>query len=342
MNIANIRLLNQQLVSPQESDVHSLVSAMGMLQAQDYRMMRWAVGMRMKKPSMCAVREAYDSGRIIRAHLFRCTWQLVAAEDYRWMLNLCSARNKAAISGFLAGRGLSLPAAEYCRACDAIVDVLGGGKSMLRADLIARLRDYGIREDAGKVKYCLLLAEIEGLVCSGKLDGRQATYALVDDRVPPGEPFPREESVAMLASRYFRSHSPATIDDFAWWSGLGLGECRAAIAAIRGELMVERVGGVEYYVHDACRVRGCRRQALLLPPYDEYLLGYKSRHHVLEDEFRHMAYTNNGIFYPVIVVGGRIVGNWHPQRAATFFREEYSADLSAQLDRFRKFMGCRT
>ena len=116
MNIPNIRLLNQQLVAPEFTDVHALVAYMGMLQAQEYRMMRWAVGIRMKRPSMAAFRSAYNSGRIVRTHLFRCTWQLVAAEDLRWMLKLCADRNKAAINGFTAYHGRVISEDEYNRA----------------------------------------------------------------------------------------------------------------------------------------------------------------------------------------------------------------------------------
>ena len=68
MNISNIRLLNQQLVAPEFTNVHDLVAYMGMLQAQEYKMMRWAVGIRMKRPSMAAFRSAYNSGRIVRTH----------------------------------------------------------------------------------------------------------------------------------------------------------------------------------------------------------------------------------------------------------------------------------
>ena len=113
MNIPNIRLLNQQLVAPEFTDVHDLVAYMGMLQAQEYKMMRWAVGIRMKRPSMAAFRSAYNSGRIVRTHLFRCTWQLVAAEDLRWMLTLCAARNKAAINGSTSYQGRVIREDEY-------------------------------------------------------------------------------------------------------------------------------------------------------------------------------------------------------------------------------------
>ena len=72
---------------------------MGAMQAQEYRMMRWAVEMRTKKPSHKAFKEAYDSGQIIRLHLMRGTWQLVSAEDYWWMIDLCAPKAIAITKG---------------------------------------------------------------------------------------------------------------------------------------------------------------------------------------------------------------------------------------------------
>lgn len=74
MNPIAIRLLSQQLISPQFNSPKEVIAHMGAVQAQDYRMMRWAVMMRMKKPSAKAFRQAYDAGEIIRLHLLRGTW----------------------------------------------------------------------------------------------------------------------------------------------------------------------------------------------------------------------------------------------------------------------------
>ena len=338
MNIPNIRLLNQQLVASQFTDVHDLVSHVGMLQAQEYRMMRWAVGIRMKRPSMAAFRSAYNSGRIVRTHLFRCTWQLVAAEDLRWMLKLCADRNKAAINGYTAYRGRGVSEVEYDRANCLIRQALAGRSSTTKTELVGRLAELGLSDTTHAMSIFLRRAELDGIICSGELDSKENTYALIDERIPSVAEPSREEAVAMLARRYFRSHSPATLEDFVWWTNLNVSECRAAIDALRNELMEEKHGGAVYYIHRDCRMRGCRRQTLLLPSYDEYLLGYKSRHHVLENEFRPRAYSNNGLFYPVIVSGGRVVGNWHPKKAAAFFREGDMQDITEQLDRYNEFM----
>src|SRR5574344_1457158 len=108
INPVAIRLLNQQLISPQFNNPTEIVSHMGAMQAQDYRMMRWAVAMRTKKPSEEAFRKAYDSGQIIRMHLMRCTWQLITADDYQWMLPLSFPKSMAAMKGWMKANKITI------------------------------------------------------------------------------------------------------------------------------------------------------------------------------------------------------------------------------------------
>ena len=76
MNTVALRLLNQQLICPQFTTIEEVADYMYAMQAQDYRMMRWAVAMRTKKPSPKAFKKAFDDGRIVRLHLMRGTWQI--------------------------------------------------------------------------------------------------------------------------------------------------------------------------------------------------------------------------------------------------------------------------
>ena len=49
----------------------------------------------------------------------------------------------------------------------------------------------------------------------------------------------------------------------------------------------------------------------ILPSYDEYLISYKDRTDVLNKEYQHKAFNSFGIFRPVILYNGQIVGNWN-------------------------------
>ena len=122
----------------------------------------------------------------------------------------------------------------------------------------------------------------------------------------------KEEALARLATAYFRSHAPATLQDFSWWSGLPLTEARQSISLIEPELMSEQWNSQTWYIHDSCRTSGKATGNLhLLPSYDEYLIGYKDRTDVLPKEDYSKAFTNNGLFFPVLLYKGHVVGNWN-------------------------------
>ncbi len=342
MNVISMRLLSQQLAAPLFDDPAQAVGWFGFMQAQDHRMMRWAVAMRTRRPSAQAFRNAYDAGTLIRIHLFRCTWQIAAARDVRWMLRLCAEKCRRGLFGFLRSSGQAFPQKEYERFALALPSVLKGRPSTTKDDLLRRLADSGCSVQAPRM--CLRLAEYDGIVCSGHLHPTQATYALFSERVPDAEAresagLSREESLIMLARLYFRSHSPATAEDFIWWAGLGAAECRDAVRALAGELEPCAFGGAVHYIHEDSRTRGCRNAAVLLPSYDEYLIGYKSRGVVLAEEHKHRAHNGFGVFRPVVLSGGRVVGNWDPRRlSADFFLPEYETDLEAARLRYSDFL----
>ncbi|MBQ6244576.1 MAG: AlkZ family DNA glycosylase [Bacteroidales bacterium] len=311
MNPVFARLLNQQLISPLFTAPYEVVRWMGAMQGQDYRMMRWAVGMRTRKPSARAFEQDFNSGRIVRVHLFRTTWQLVAGEDLRWMLGLCRTHALRGLAGWMKSNGVSIPRTEQETVQTLFADFLSSHRTATKSDFDAALRDKGIVMDDHRLSYHIRLGEYAGLLCSGDLLPQKATYALVTDKLPGSASRSREESLALLARTYFRSHAPATLEDFVWWSGLGIGDCRKGIDALGPELSRERWKGLSLYLHEDCRTRGFRRGGvLLLSPYDEYLIGYKSRHVAVHPDHSHRAHNNTGNFWPVVLQDGEVVGNW--------------------------------
>lgn len=311
MNPVSARLLNQQLICPQFTAPHDVVAWMGAMQAQDYKMMRWAVAMRTRKPSAKAFERDFNAGRIVRTHLFRTTWQLVAGEDLGWMLALCRVPALRGLLGWMRSNGVSIPAAEQESIQQVFVDVLSKRRSALKSDFAAALEDRGIVMTDQRLSYHIRLAEYAGLLCSGDLTPLKRTCALVSAKLPDMRVLSREEALALLARKFFRSHGPATLEDFAWWSGLGIGDCKKGMAAIAPELIRERWKDMDFILHQDSRTRGFRRGCVhLLPPYDEYLIGYKSRHVVLDPDHSHRAHNNSGIFWPVVLQDGVVVGNW--------------------------------
>lgn len=158
------------------------------------------------------------------------------------------------------------------------------GVSVTKDDFVRALAAEGITMDDHRMSYHIRMAELSGTLCSGNLHPQKATYSLVRTKIGQESVLPdRDECLAMLARKYFRSHSPATLEDFVWWSGLGVADCRRATELLGCELHSEIISGREFFIHADCRTRGFRKGGLiLLPSYDEFLIGYKSRDVVLD------------------------------------------------------------
>ena len=348
MNIPNIRLLNQQLLNPLFREPKELVSWMGAMQAQNYSMVKWAVGMRLKSATIQTVEKALHEGEILRTHVMRPTWHLVAAEDIRWMLKLSAQRIISANDSFAKGYDLDIPNEVYTKAHDLLEKILCGKKSLTKQEIAEHFNRSGIVADNHRMTRFMARAEQEGIICSGEDRGSKCTYALLEERVPPMPELTKDESLARLARSYFRSHSPAVLQDFIWWSGLPVSDAKQAVYLIASELTTEQWKEQTWYIHDTCRTRGKLSGHIhLLPSYDEYLLGYKDRTDVLPKEHYPKAFTNNGLFYPVILHEGQVIGNWSKSAKkgsasieCSWFRSNDCVDetvLNQEKDKYMRF-----
>ena len=347
MNPISLRLLNQQLVAPQYDTPTEVVSHMGAIQAQEYRMMRWTVGMRTRKPSSKAFKEAFDSGEIVRLHLMRGTWQLVTAQDYWYFLEICAPRAIAVTKGWMSSNRITIPDDEITLVRDIITQTAADKGSATKEDFTDALARENILIDDHRLSYHIRLCEMTGQLCSGKLLPMKATYSLTANKVGP-RPFhiDPDEALSRLTRKYFQSHQPATLEDFVWWSGLGIGDCRKGIELASSTIYSEEWRGYRFYLTDKCRIHGFRKgKYLFIPPYDEYLIGYKSRDIVLSPEHKHKAHNNNGVFYPVIAGDGIICGNWRPYEndISTMMFEgqechERQKSIDLEWERYKNFL----
>ena len=342
MNPVAIRLLNQQLIAPQFSTPTELVRYMGAMQAQEYRMMRWAVAMRTRKPSFKAFKNAFDEGQIIRLHLMRCTWQLVCAEDYWSLINLFAPKVISLTKGWMNSNKITISDEEVMRVRDVLAQTAADKRSATKEDFVQALAEKGMMLDDYRLSFHIRMAEIMGVLCSGDLLPMKVTYSLAAEKIKSSMTTDRDETLAHITRRYFQSRQPATLEDFVWWSGLNVSDCRKGIALLGDYIHVERHQGRDFYLTDDCRTRGFRKgKFLLIPPYDEYLIGYKSRDIQLAPEHKHYAHDNKGIFRPVIACDGRICGNWSPYREdcqVEFFNGHYDAeDMKETWTRYTRY-----
>lgn len=308
-DIAGHRLANQGITKTVVTTAKEIVGWLGAVQAQDYAMAKWGVGLRLPGATDAVVEEALDRGEIIRTHILRPTWHFVSADDIRWMLDLSGPRVKAAIASWF--RKLELDDALLRRTNRIIAKALSGGEHLTRSELMERLGKSGIRTDDLRSAHIMFGAELDGIICNGVRRGSQITYALLDERVSSAASLPRDESLARLALRYFTSHGPATVYDFSWWSGLTVTDTRRALEMVGSELEHETIDDRTYWFPEpSAKTTKKLRTINLLPAFDEFMVSYKERGASLDSAFTKAAITANGIFKPIIVRDGKVIGLW--------------------------------
>jgi hypothetical protein len=310
IDIALQRLTNQRLSSGDLKKPADVVGWLGAVQAQDYYAAKWALGLRMHAATDQALEKAFAAGEILRTHVMRPTWHFVTPADIRWLLNLTAPRvNAASRYNF---RKLELDEAVFKRTNKAIAKALLGGRQLTREALRSAVRPAGVKTDnLLRFSHILLRAELDAVICSGARQGKQFTYALLDERVPETKPRSRDEALADLTRRYFTSHGPATVRDFMWWSGLTARDVNSGLDMVQRHLLKEVIDGKSYW-HSSSMRPGKRlaRVAYLLPAFDEYLVSHKDRSAVVKASDSNETPRSNALLGSVIVIDGLVVGSW--------------------------------
>jgi hypothetical protein len=304
------RLLNQQLSSPQFSSVQKLVEWMGAIQAQDYNMAKWGIGSRMNGITDEMIESAINNAAIIRTHILRPTWHFVAAKDIRWLMDLTSPHIKRAVAS--QNRFLGLDESLHLKTNKIIGKLLSDGEERTRDEIAAHLKKKGITLNNLQATNCMINAELDMVVCNGKRKDKQFTYALFDKKIPSSKSLKREEALCRLAGIYFSSHGPATLHDFAWWSGLSVPDARLGIEAAAGTLEQIAINGKQYWYKPIADTAAAKEkeQVYLLPPYDEFTVAYCDRSLMIGTSKPYATYFGNGIFKPLIVKNGKAIGVW--------------------------------
>lgn len=310
----------------------------------------WALGLRLRDAKDTDVEQAFNAGSILRTHVMRPTWHFVTPDDIRWLLELTAPRVNALNAYYY--RKLELDEATLARSNDVLARALEGGKHLTRAEIATRLQQAGIAtQGALRFGYILHRAELDAIVCSGPRKGKQFTYALLDERAPGARRLERDEALAELTLRYFTAHGPATLKDYAWWSGLTAADAKAGLEMVKDRLVHEVVDGRTYWFAESTPlVRDPSPTAYLLPNYDEYVIGYSDRSATFDETRAADSETRDDIYFGhMIVIDGQIVGAW--KRAIskgavvvttqTFARltEAQSRAVAGAASRYAEFVG---
>lgn len=308
--VAQQRLQNQRLAGEKFATPGEVVGWLGAVQSQDNAGGKWAVAQRINGMTEAAIEQAINEGTLVRTHILRPTWHFVTPQDLRWMLDLTAVRVKMKMASY--ARSLALDEAVFARSNDVIAKALQGGKHLTRAELGEALQQVGIATDDFRLGFLMGNAELDGVVCSGAMRGKQFTYALIEERVTPAPSLSRDEALAELARRYFISRGPATIQDYIWWSGLTIAEAREGIEAVKNELVEETIEGEIYWRSPTTQPAQLQSPTVyLLPNYDEYIVAYADRSAIYDEQHGDkLDSRGNVLFQHTIVLDGVIVGTW--------------------------------
>lgn len=261
------RLHAQHLIAGPLPGPVQVVEHLVAVQAQDFLPAQWSLGRRSDHDA-AAVAAAFEAGQYLRTHVLRPTWHLVAPVDLGWLLALTTPRVHQVNSAPYRRHGLNPTLRQRC--ADVVVDALQN-RPRTRAELQAKLETAGIKLSGQGLAYAMMHIELEALVASGPMRGRQHTYVLLED---PGTCEDRDEGLAELAARFVTGRGPSTEEDLAGWANLTLADARRAVH-LAGD-RIERVAceDREFLVGAGSEPPPATSTPLvhLLQPYDEHVL----------------------------------------------------------------------
>ncbi len=335
-DVARMRLLSQSLVSPHH-EPHEAVRHLTCVQGQDFPGSTMSIALRTRQRALAAVHRAYDEGLIVRSWVMRGTLFVVVAEDLGWMLALTGARVLRQSERRRTELGLDGPTLDRA---EHIARAVLEDRPAPRTGLLDQWSQAGISVADGRGYHLLFFLAVRGIVCQGPMAGREQQYVLSDQWIGNPRRLDGHEAIGEWFSRYVRSHGPVPVDDFTWWTKLPKREVMAVLPEHRDLLEVLTVDGVEHWVDPTVtqlysQNKRSTSATLLLPGFDELVLGYGDRRAVLtrEQEAR-VVPGGNGMFRSTLTRGGRGLGTWRrPPRGAVVAVEPFADALPGPVER---------
>jgi hypothetical protein len=283
-------------------------------------------------------RALWQDRSLARVWCMRGAVHLVPAEEFAVFVRGSSTRQQGRITSWLERTGAPLDKVDHLlNAFAAAMD-----RPRTRADLADHIRSslgWPIEKTGGRgwgnpadapgfrlgrsvvtVPDIAWMASIRGLACFGPDEGHGTTFVRPDAWLPRFCDLSVENAEDELLRRYLRAFGPATVSDFAAWSILALRRARQIWdRAKRAMSPVVLNGQITWVLRDDLpalkRSKLSRPTVRLLPYFDSFLMGHKSRDHLVDTAHYKQIYRPAGWVYPALLLDGRITGDWSYKRA---------------------------
>lgn len=345
--IARRRMRQQALWDSDLDTPEHVLSWLGAAQAQEFAYAKWTLGQRTKNPSFAAIDKAFADGTILRTHILRPTWHFVLAEDIRWLLAASAPRVHQRSGTQYRALGID---DIYPKTNKLIAKALEGDNHLTRKELAGVLERAGFTGDGQWLGYVVSRAELDGIVCSGPLKGKQHTYALIDERAPQAKELDEEDALVELTRRYFTSRGPATVKDFATWASLTLAQIKQGLDALGDELQHDTVDDRTYwFATPSSGAKPNPPRVDLVQVYDEIVMSYSQSRDALQGEHTAISTERAPHLLHALLLDGRLLGHWrrtnhkdtvevHMQLHRNLDKKESSA-LDKAIRRYQGFLG---
>ncbi|GAA3866014.1 winged helix DNA-binding domain-containing protein [Leifsonia kafniensis] len=329
-DIARIRVTRQGLGSASPdvlgsdrplSTAADVVERMLAIQAQDLPAAAWALGVRAPGLTQADVDQAINEGSILRSWPMRGTLHFVPPADLNWMLELTTPRLMTGTKTRRTQLDLDMAVIEQAR--EIAQEALVGGRALTRAAFLELLEAHGIATANQRGYHLIWHLAQSGTLCWGPRVANVQALVLLDEWVPNPRRLVRDEALGEFVLRYFAGHGPATLKDFAWWAKLTVADATLGLAVVRDRLIEIRVGETSHFLPaDADTgswgsIARQRSPVLALAGFDEMLLGYTDRSFAVSVEnFERVVPGKNGMFLPMMLEHGRVLGTWRREKTS--------------------------
>jgi len=349
--IANMRMANQRISKHDFKTPAEIVGWLGAVQAQDYHGSKWSVGLRLKSSTDKIIENAINNKSIIRTWAQRGTLHFVVPEDIYWITDLVAPKIIKSIASRY--KQMELDEKLLQKSNKILLKAVIGNKAVTRKELKDILNKNKIPTNELRFNFILQRAVYDKFIVLGPRKDKEFTFVALEEWTPKTKSITRGEAIGRFAEKFFKSHGPATIHDFSWWSGLTLTECRAGLEVISLKLIKESVNNQDYWMDSKMVGQETKPGTIyLLPGFDEYLLGYKDRSGMIADEHvKHVFAAGNAIFKNTIVIDGKVAGTWRRTIKKNeviiepyFFvamKKSYQRIFEEEVERYAAFLGLK-